>query len=192
MNRYIGSALLPLLTRCAALFANTEHYAQLVDSTLETIYRLSKGRSLTKAQRDAIEDCLLTICKYVLSRRVLWMTTNYLLVWTEELSSWWRKIPSVIFSQTSASVHDAAAAQAAGIRRSHAFRVLQDTSAGETWNMFTMFSCCIHTGLWRTSGICFRNLLFLVARYSDLSWVKKITFSIILQTSFYFIWACIC
>uniref|UniRef100_A0A3Q2TD46 Ryanodine receptor 3 n=1 Tax=Fundulus heteroclitus TaxID=8078 RepID=A0A3Q2TD46_FUNHE len=66
MNRYIGSALLPLLTRCAALFENTEHYAQLVDSTLETIYRLSKGRSLTKAQRDSIEECLLAICKYVL------------------------------------------------------------------------------------------------------------------------------
>ncbi|XP_028295256.1 LOW QUALITY PROTEIN: ryanodine receptor 3 [Gouania willdenowi] len=65
MNRYIGSALLPLLTRCAALFASTEHYAQLVDSTLQTIYRLSKGRSLTKAQRDAIEECLLAICKHL-------------------------------------------------------------------------------------------------------------------------------
>ncbi|CAL9692587.1 unnamed protein product [Knipowitschia caucasica] len=65
MNRYIGSALLPLLTRCAALFANTEHYAQLVDSTLQTIYRLSKGRSLTKAQRDSIEECLLAICKHL-------------------------------------------------------------------------------------------------------------------------------
>lgn len=63
MNRYIGSALLPLLTRCAALFGSTEHRAQLVDSTLQTIYRLSKGRSLTKAQRDSIEDCLLAICK---------------------------------------------------------------------------------------------------------------------------------
>ncbi|XP_069017865.1 ryanodine receptor 3 isoform X1 [Embiotoca jacksoni] len=65
MNRYIGSALLPLLTRCAHLFANTEHYVQLVDSTLQTIYRLSKGRSLTKAQRDSIEECLLAICKYI-------------------------------------------------------------------------------------------------------------------------------
>ncbi|XP_034756951.1 ryanodine receptor 3 isoform X4 [Etheostoma cragini] len=65
MNRYIGSALLPLLTRCAALFSSTEHYAQLVDSTLHTIYRLSKGRSLTKAQRDAIEECLLAICKHL-------------------------------------------------------------------------------------------------------------------------------
>uniref|UniRef100_A0A3Q3KQK1 Ryanodine receptor 3 n=1 Tax=Mastacembelus armatus TaxID=205130 RepID=A0A3Q3KQK1_9TELE len=65
MNRYIGSALLPLLTRCAALFASTEHHTQLIDSTLQTIYRLSKGRSLTKAQRDAIEDCLLAICKHL-------------------------------------------------------------------------------------------------------------------------------
>ncbi|XP_030299704.1 ryanodine receptor 3 isoform X4 [Sparus aurata] len=65
MNRYIGSALLPLLTRCAPLFAGTEHYATLIDSTLHTIYRLSKGRSLTKAQRDAIEECLLAVCKHL-------------------------------------------------------------------------------------------------------------------------------
>ena len=62
MNRYIGTAMLPLLTRCASLFAGTEHFAALVDSTLHTIYRLSKGRSLTKAQRDSIEECLLAIC----------------------------------------------------------------------------------------------------------------------------------
>ncbi|XP_061668950.1 ryanodine receptor 3 [Syngnathoides biaculeatus] len=65
MNRYIGSALLPLLTRCAALFASTEHHAQLIDATLQTIYRLSKGRSLTKAQRDVIQECLLAICKHL-------------------------------------------------------------------------------------------------------------------------------
>uniref|UniRef100_A0A667YAZ0 Ryanodine receptor 3 n=1 Tax=Myripristis murdjan TaxID=586833 RepID=A0A667YAZ0_9TELE len=65
MNRYIGSAMLPLLTRCAPLFAGTEHYATLIDSTLHTIYRLSKGRSLTKAQRDAIEECLLAVCKHL-------------------------------------------------------------------------------------------------------------------------------
>ncbi|XP_056284489.1 ryanodine receptor 3 [Pseudoliparis swirei] len=90
MNRYIGSALLPLLTRCAALFSNTEHYAQLVDSTLQTIYRLSKGRSLTKAQRDAIEECLLAICKHLrpsimqpLLRRLVFdvpMLSNYCMI----------------------------------------------------------------------------------------------------------------
>nr|XP_055028682.1 ryanodine receptor 3 isoform X6 [Misgurnus anguillicaudatus] len=65
MNRYIGSAMLPLLTRCAPHFTGTEHHAALVDSTLYTIYRLSKGCSLTKAQRDAIEECLLAICRYL-------------------------------------------------------------------------------------------------------------------------------
>ncbi|XP_049319476.1 ryanodine receptor 3-like isoform X3 [Astyanax mexicanus] len=65
MNRYIGSAMLPLLTRCAPHFSGTEHHAALIDSTLHTIYRLSKGSSLTKAQRDAIEECLLAVCKYL-------------------------------------------------------------------------------------------------------------------------------
>ncbi|XP_058255377.1 ryanodine receptor 3 isoform X2 [Hemibagrus wyckioides] len=65
MNRYIGSAMLPLLTRCATHFAGTEHHVALIDSTLHTIYQLSKGSSLTKAQRDAIEECLLAVCKYL-------------------------------------------------------------------------------------------------------------------------------
>ncbi|XP_053093312.1 ryanodine receptor 3 isoform X2 [Pangasianodon hypophthalmus] len=65
MNRYIGSAMLPLMTRCAPHFAGTEHHVTLIDSTLHTIYQLSKGSSLTKAQRDAIEECLLAVCKYL-------------------------------------------------------------------------------------------------------------------------------
>ncbi|XP_054825893.1 ryanodine receptor 3 [Eublepharis macularius] len=65
LNRYICTAVFPLLTRCAALFSGTEHYVSLIDSTLHTIYRLSKGRSLTKAQRDTIEECLLAICHHL-------------------------------------------------------------------------------------------------------------------------------
>uniref|UniRef100_A0A8C0F3F1 Ryanodine receptor 2 n=1 Tax=Bubo bubo TaxID=30461 RepID=A0A8C0F3F1_BUBBB len=60
LNRYLCTAVLPLLTRCAPLFAGTEHHASLIDSLLHTVYRLSKGCSLTKAQRDSIEECLLT------------------------------------------------------------------------------------------------------------------------------------
>ncbi|TRY59413.1 hypothetical protein DNTS_004316 [Danionella cerebrum] len=62
LNRYLCVAVLPLLTRCAALFAGTEPFASLIDSLLHTVYRLSKGCCLTKAQRDAIEDCLLSVC----------------------------------------------------------------------------------------------------------------------------------
>lgn len=63
LNRYLCTAVFPLLTRCASLFSGTEHYVSLIDSTLHTMYRLSKGRSLTKAQRDTIEECLLAICQ---------------------------------------------------------------------------------------------------------------------------------
>ncbi|CAN0250954.1 unnamed protein product [Lampetra fluviatilis] len=62
MYRYLSTAVLPLITKCAPLFAETEHHATLVDSMLHTVYKLSKGRSLTKAQRDAIEDCLISVC----------------------------------------------------------------------------------------------------------------------------------
>lgn len=65
LNRYLCTAVLPLLTRCAPLFAGTEHHASLIDSLLHTVYRLSKGCSLTKAQRDSIEVCLLSICGWV-------------------------------------------------------------------------------------------------------------------------------
>uniref|UniRef100_A0A6Q2XQ02 Ryanodine receptor 2 n=1 Tax=Esox lucius TaxID=8010 RepID=A0A6Q2XQ02_ESOLU len=62
LNRYLCTAVLPLLTKCAPLFAGTEPYASLIDSLLHTVYRLSKGCCLTKAQRDAIEECLLATC----------------------------------------------------------------------------------------------------------------------------------
>lgn len=65
LNRYLCSAVLPLLTKCAPLFAGTDHRAIMIDSMLHTIYRLSRGRALTKAQRDVIEECLMSLCKFV-------------------------------------------------------------------------------------------------------------------------------
>ncbi|XP_046719892.1 ryanodine receptor 1-like isoform X1 [Silurus meridionalis] len=65
LNRYLCSAVLPLLTKCAPLFAGTDHRAIMIDSMLHTIYRLSRGRALTKAQRDVIEECLMSLVKYL-------------------------------------------------------------------------------------------------------------------------------
>ncbi|TRY83564.1 hypothetical protein DNTS_016272, partial [Danionella cerebrum] len=65
LNRYIGATVLPLLSRCAPLFSGSEQQAALMDGTLESIYRLSRGHSLTKAQRDAIQDCLLSVCRHL-------------------------------------------------------------------------------------------------------------------------------
>uniref|UniRef100_A0A8C1M1U5 Ryanodine receptor 1a (skeletal) n=1 Tax=Cyprinus carpio TaxID=7962 RepID=A0A8C1M1U5_CYPCA len=65
LNRYLCTAVLPLITKCAPLFAGTDHRAIMIDSMLHTIYRLSRGRSLTKAQRDVIEECLMSLCRYL-------------------------------------------------------------------------------------------------------------------------------
>lgn len=77
LNRYLCSAVLPLLTKCAPLFAGTDHRAIMIDSMLHTIYRLSRGRALTKAQRDVIEECLMSLCKSVLSQS---LESHYLFV----------------------------------------------------------------------------------------------------------------
>uniref|UniRef100_A0A674DXB3 Ryanodine receptor 1 n=1 Tax=Salmo trutta TaxID=8032 RepID=A0A674DXB3_SALTR len=63
LNRYLSLAVLPLITKCAFLFAGTDHRAIMIDSMLHTIYRLSRGRAFTKAQRDVIEECLMALCK---------------------------------------------------------------------------------------------------------------------------------
>lgn len=62
LNRYLSTAVLPLLSKCASLLGDAEVHRQLVDSLLQAVYQLSKGGVLTKAQRDAIEDCLLSVC----------------------------------------------------------------------------------------------------------------------------------
>lgn len=64
LNRYLCTTVLPLLTKCSALFCALEDHASLVDSLIQAIYSLSRALSLTKAQRDTIEDCLLAVCRY--------------------------------------------------------------------------------------------------------------------------------
>lgn len=63
LNRYLCASVLPLLTKCSALFCDLEDHALLVDSLIQAIYSLSQALSLTKAQRDTIEDCLLALCR---------------------------------------------------------------------------------------------------------------------------------
>lgn len=64
LNRYLCTTVLPLLTKCSALFCALEDHASLVDSLIQAVYSLSRALSLTKAQRDTIEDCLLAVCRY--------------------------------------------------------------------------------------------------------------------------------
>lgn len=63
LNRYLCTSVLPLLNKYSGLFCASEGRAALVDALLQAVYRLSKALSLTKAQRDAIEGCLLAVCR---------------------------------------------------------------------------------------------------------------------------------
>uniref|UniRef100_A0A3Q3G0A9 Ryanodine receptor 2b (cardiac) n=1 Tax=Labrus bergylta TaxID=56723 RepID=A0A3Q3G0A9_9LABR len=62
LNRYLCTSVLPLLTKCSDLLCSVEDHASLVDALIQAIYNLSQALSLTKAQRDTIEDCLLAVC----------------------------------------------------------------------------------------------------------------------------------
>ncbi|CAF0745111.1 unnamed protein product, partial [Didymodactylos carnosus] len=59
LNRYICNCVIPLMTNQANYFDDSDHRSSLLESTLHTVYRLSKCRSLTKNQLDAVCDFLL-------------------------------------------------------------------------------------------------------------------------------------
>ncbi|KAI5742923.1 hypothetical protein M8J77_012710 [Diaphorina citri] len=61
MNRYIGNSVLPLLISHAKFYNDADNYANLLDATLHTVYRLSKNRMLTKGQREAVSDFLVAL-----------------------------------------------------------------------------------------------------------------------------------
>lgn len=65
LNRYLCTSVIPLLTKCSALFCDLEDHVCLVDSFIQAVYSLSRALSLTKAQRDTIEDCLLAVSRFV-------------------------------------------------------------------------------------------------------------------------------
>ncbi|XP_069698288.1 ryanodine receptor isoform X7 [Periplaneta americana] len=61
MNRYIGNSILPLLIKHSSFYNEADNYANLLDATLHTVYRLSKNRMLTKGQREAVSDFLVAL-----------------------------------------------------------------------------------------------------------------------------------
>ncbi|TRY95484.1 hypothetical protein DNTS_003975, partial [Danionella cerebrum] len=64
LNRYICVAVLPLLSKHSYLLHDPSSLRTgPVDGLLQGVYSLSKAGGLTKAQRDAIQDCILTVCR---------------------------------------------------------------------------------------------------------------------------------
>lgn len=63
LNRYLCGSVLPLLTKFSALLHDLEDHILLVDCLIQGVYRLSGAFSLTKAQRETAQDCLLALCR---------------------------------------------------------------------------------------------------------------------------------
>lgn len=123
LNRYLCSAVLPLITKCAPLFAGSDHRAIMIDSMLHTIYRLSRGRAFTKAQRDIIEECLMALCKWV---QPLQTFDVILYCQGHNLSSL-----CLSFFQTSTSIHASAPSETAGVWCAHSQWVRQNATEGK-------------------------------------------------------------
>lgn len=64
MNRYIGNSVLQLLISHSKFYSESDNYANLLDATLHTVYRLSKNRMLTKGQREAVSDFLVALTRW--------------------------------------------------------------------------------------------------------------------------------
>ncbi len=65
LNRYIGASILPALIKYNRYYADAENHSPLLEATLNTVYRLSKGKMLTNVQRQAVSDFLVTLTKEV-------------------------------------------------------------------------------------------------------------------------------
>ncbi|XP_071036526.1 ryanodine receptor [Parasteatoda tepidariorum] len=61
LNRYIGNSVMPLLIKYCHYFGDADNYANLLDATLHTIYKLSKVKILTKGQREGVSDFLVAL-----------------------------------------------------------------------------------------------------------------------------------
>ena len=76
LNRYLATSVLPLLTDQADFFFDSDHASALLDSLLHTVYRLSKVKSLTKNQIDAVSAFLLAFTRCVAFLRCFPRSTN--------------------------------------------------------------------------------------------------------------------
>lgn len=63
LNRYIAVSVLPLLTSYAHYFDAEDNKQSLIESVLFNVYRLSKCKSLTTNQLDAVSEFLIAFTK---------------------------------------------------------------------------------------------------------------------------------
>lgn len=63
LNRYLCCSVLPLLTSYSHYFDASDNKTSLMETVLNTVYRLSKCKSLTNGQLDVVCDFLIAFTK---------------------------------------------------------------------------------------------------------------------------------
>ncbi|XP_025103910.1 ryanodine receptor-like isoform X4 [Pomacea canaliculata] len=58
LNRYLCTSVLPLLMKHSEFFRESEHMSSLLETMLQTVYRMSKCKTLTKGQQETVSDFL--------------------------------------------------------------------------------------------------------------------------------------
>ncbi|XP_070180339.1 ryanodine receptor-like isoform X4 [Littorina saxatilis] len=58
LNRYLCMSVLPLLMKHSYFFCESEHMSALLETMLQTVYRMSKCKTLTKGQLEMVSDFL--------------------------------------------------------------------------------------------------------------------------------------
>ena len=58
LNRYLCMSVLPLLMKHSYFFHESEHMSPLLETMLQTVYRMSKCKTLTKGQLEMVSDFL--------------------------------------------------------------------------------------------------------------------------------------
>jgi ryanodine receptor 2 len=61
LNRYIGNSIMPAFIKYSKFYAEADNYSPLLEATLHTAYRLSKGKMLTNVQRQTVSDFLVSL-----------------------------------------------------------------------------------------------------------------------------------
>ncbi|KAI0981288.1 hypothetical protein GJ496_001976 [Pomphorhynchus laevis] len=65
LNRYICNSVMTILTKYSNYFNNTEKYSNVIDQTLQMVYRFARCKALTKIQRDQLMEFLVVLTSYL-------------------------------------------------------------------------------------------------------------------------------
>ena len=76
LNRCMCHSVLPLIVKHVELLQSCQNRVNLLDQLLHTIYRMSRAKALTKAQKEMISGCLVAVARYFTAQESLFSSSG--------------------------------------------------------------------------------------------------------------------